>query len=72
MTQESTEGLPVEQRPGTVAANEEFTGKLTRRDGAPASAGGWDPYEVWRTRVRAPSSTRTVKARKDRPHDPRS
>jgi hypothetical protein len=30
-----------------AAANEEFAGRTT------PSAGGWDPYEVWRTRVKA-------------------
>jgi hypothetical protein len=24
-------------------------------------AAGWDPYEVWRTRVKAPRDTRTAK-----------
>jgi hypothetical protein len=70
MERESMDELPVEQSPGTTAANEEFTGIVTRRDGAPAAAGGWDPYEVWRTRVRAPSS-KAIKARSERPHDPR-
>jgi hypothetical protein len=30
-----------------VAANEEFAGRVT------SATGGWDPYEVWRTRVKA-------------------
>jgi hypothetical protein len=69
MEQESAEGLPVERRPGTAAANEDFTGIVTRHESAPRSEGGWDPYEVWRTRVRAPVP-KAVKARKDRPRGP--
>jgi hypothetical protein len=39
------EGLLVDAQPLTVAANEEFT--------APTRpAAGWDPYEVWRTRIK--------------------
>lgn len=48
---------PVERRPDQ-AANDDFTGSSNRR-GAFAHEGGWDPYEIWRTRVKAPS----VKAR---------
>jgi hypothetical protein len=60
MKRKGAEGLPA--RPGlTPAANDEFTGNefdgydLDRHDphrrAAPRS--GWDPYEVWRTRVKA-------------------
>ena len=63
MTGDIAEGLPVERRTDT-AANEDFTGTVNRRDSA-RREGGWDPYEVWRTRVRAPSN----KTRKDQ--DPR-
>ena len=65
MIRESAEGLPLERR--SDAANEEFTGTVTRRDG-PHRERGWDPYEVWQTRVRAPS--KTARARKDRPREP--
>lgn len=51
------EGLLVERRPYS-AANDGFTDRSSRQ-GALAHQGGWDPYEVWRTRVRAPS----IKAR---------
>lgn len=67
MIREGVEGLPVE-RAGTSAANEEFTGAVNRRD-ALGREGGWDPYEVWRTRVRTPS--KSVRVRKDRPRDSR-
>jgi hypothetical protein len=33
------------------AANEEFAGRVT------SLTGGWDPYEVWRTRVKAAKPT---------------
>jgi hypothetical protein len=67
MTGEIAEGLPVEQRTDD-AANEDFTGTVNRRDSA-RRAGGWDPFEVWRTRVRAPS--KAAPAREDRPRDRR-
>ena len=67
MTQETAEGLPVEQRTDTAAANEEFTGIVTRLD-VPRRESGWDPYEVWRTRVRAPS--KAPRSKKDGPRDP--
>jgi hypothetical protein len=62
MKRKGAEGVPARQRP-TPAANEEFTGtvdELYRHDldvhdldtlATPRS--GWDPYEVWRTRVKA-------------------
>jgi len=62
MKRKGAEGIPARQ-PLAPAANEEFTGVVTelsrpepsRRDldrlATPRS--GWDPYEVWRTRVKA-------------------
>ena len=62
MKRKGAEGLPARQGL-TPAANEDFTGtvnELTRHDlvrhdldrhATPRS--GWDPYEVWRTRVKA-------------------
>jgi hypothetical protein len=41
------EGLLAGPQPLTTAANDEFVGP-TR-----PTTGGWDPYEVWRTRVKA-------------------
>jgi hypothetical protein len=40
------EGLLAKPRPLSAAANDEFVNSVQ-----PAS--GWDPYEVWRTRVKA-------------------
>ncbi len=57
MKRKGAEGLPARQRL-TPAANEEFTGTVSDpsrygldRRATPRS--GWDPYEVWRTRVKA-------------------
>jgi hypothetical protein len=42
------EGLLAGPQPlTTTAANDEFVGPIR------PSTGGWDPYEVWRTRVKA-------------------
>ena len=68
MIQETAEGLRSLERTETAAANEEFTGVVTRLDTV-RRENGWDPFEVWRTRVRATS--RPARARKDRPRDPR-
>jgi hypothetical protein len=38
------------------AANEESTGTVKAQDRLARPQSGWDPYEVWRTRVRASSS----------------
>ncbi len=40
------EDLLVGPQPLTLAANEEFAGRQQ-------AAAGWDPFEVWRTRVKA-------------------
>ena len=50
MIQDNVGGLPVD-RTDTMAANEEFTGIVSRRD-AVRRPNGWDPYEVWATRVK--------------------
>ena len=67
MIRESAEGLPVDRR-SEPAANEKFTATtVTRRERAGREA-GWDPYEVWQTRVRTPSEA--ARARKERPGEP--
>jgi hypothetical protein len=38
------------------AANEEFTEMVDGLDRLASPPSGWDPYEVWRTRVKASSS----------------
>jgi hypothetical protein len=73
MKRKGAEGIPARQRL-TPAANEEFTemmdDDLGRHDldlhgldrlATPRS--GWDPYEVWRTRVKA-------SAKEKRGHEP--
>jgi hypothetical protein len=62
MKRKGAEGIPARQRL-TPAANEEFTrtvNELTRHDldrhdldTLATPRPGWDPYEVWRTRVKA-------------------
>jgi hypothetical protein len=47
------------------AANEEFTGTVNGLDRVERPRSGWDPYEVWRTRVKASETIKT-----DREQDP--
>jgi hypothetical protein len=49
------EGLLAGPPPTSAAANEEFTGPVQ-----PST--GWDPYEVWRTRVKAAQDNPTTEA----------
>jgi hypothetical protein len=39
----------------TAAANEDFNGTISGADRLTGPRNGWDPYEVWRTRVKATS-----------------
>jgi hypothetical protein len=48
---DEVEGLLPGPQSLEAAANEEFAGR------APSATGGWDPYEVWRTRVKAAKPT---------------
>jgi hypothetical protein len=67
MTQDTAEGLrSLERRTGSAAANEEFTAIVTGRNDA-RLVSGWDPYEIWRTRVR--KTAKPARASKDRPRD---
>ena len=61
MKRKGVEGIPARERLA-AAANEEFTGlasdlrsEIGRRelDRLATPRSGWDPYEVWRTRVKA-------------------
>lgn len=36
------------------AANEEFAGMVNRQDSLARLESGWDPHEVWRTRLKRP------------------
>ena len=62
MERNGAEGLPAGP-PATPAANEEFTGSDVQERRGYARA-GWDPYEVWRTRVKA--SPRKQEAERER------
>jgi hypothetical protein len=55
MTLNSAEGLPLQQ-PAVPAANEASIGIATPPAEAPKREAGWDPQEVWRTRVKSPSN----------------
>ena len=66
MKRKGAEGLPAGP---TVApaANEEFNeivGGLEHLERVDRSRSGWDPYEVWRTRVKA--SSRVVQTERER------
>jgi hypothetical protein len=50
-TSREVEGLLPDPQSLEAAANEEFAGR------AASATGGWDPYEVWRTRVKAAKQT---------------
>jgi hypothetical protein len=47
----------------TPAANEEFPGMLSGLDRLAYPRSGWDPYEVWRTRVKASSRMKPERER---------
>jgi hypothetical protein len=57
MKRKGAEGLSVDDRL-TPAANEEFTSSLTGLDTLQYPRAGWDPYEVWRSRVKNASGTK--------------
>jgi len=51
MKRKGAEGADVVHRMAP-AANEEFTAMVNARDRLSRPHAGWDPYEVWRTRVK--------------------
>jgi len=55
MKRKAAEGLAAAHRM-SPAANEEFTAMANGLDAVASPQSGWDPYEVWRTRVKASSS----------------
>jgi hypothetical protein len=55
MTRKGAEGLAAVNRM-SPAAKEEFTGLANGLDRLARPQSGWDPYEVWRTRVKAAST----------------
>jgi hypothetical protein len=50
------ESLLANPQPLSAAANEEFAAA------ARAASGGWDPFEVWRTRVKAAQNNQKTDA----------
>jgi hypothetical protein len=54
MKRKGAEGIPAGQRV-IAAANDDFTGTVSGGDRMLTPRRGWDPYEVWRTRVKASS-----------------
>ena len=54
MKRKSAEGIPAVKRL-TAAANEDFGATTADLDTRAYRRSGWDPYEVWRTRVKASS-----------------
>jgi hypothetical protein len=55
MKREGAEGLAAVYR-RSPAANEEFTAMGNALDTRARPESSWDPYEVWRTRVKAAST----------------
>ena len=65
MKRKGAEGLSA-GHPVTPAANEEFPGTVKDVvDTLEYPRSGWDPYEVWRTRVKA-----TSRSKQERESDP--
>jgi hypothetical protein len=65
MKRKGAQGLPADPR-AIPAANEEFATDVNGLDslGYPRSS-GWDPYEVWRTRVKS-----SARVKPDQERDP--
>jgi hypothetical protein len=66
MQSKGAPGFPNDRRVIT-AANEEFSGAVSAVRGTAQTQSGWDPYEVWLTRVKAPALLK-----RQRQRDPRS
>jgi hypothetical protein len=62
MKRKGAEGIAAVRRIGP-AANEEFTGMVDGLAGLARPQSGWDPYEVWRTRVKVSSSVEQERER---------
>jgi hypothetical protein len=62
MKRKAAEGLAAAHRM-SPAANEEFTAMANGPDRVARPQSGWDPYEVWRTRVKVSSSVMAERER---------
>ena len=63
MKRKGAEGVSAVHRI-SAAANEDFVGGADVRETPAERSAGWDPYEVWRTRVRTPFRARRERERK--------
>lgn len=61
MKSEGVEGLPADPQE-SLAANEDFAGNDTTLDRLTSLRSGWDPFDVWRTRVKAASAAQEHEA----------
>jgi hypothetical protein len=61
MKSKGAEGLPADPQE-SVAANEEFGDEIDGYEPLTRSPSGWDPYEVWRTRVKGSSTIKEHEA----------
>ena len=62
MKRKAAEGLAAAHRM-SAAANEEFTAMTNGLERVARPQSGWDPYEVWRTRVKVSSNVRPERER---------
>lgn len=54
---------PPTDRRVAAAANEDFNGVVSAARDVEHSDSGWDPYEVWLTRVKLPAQLKKERAR---------
>jgi hypothetical protein len=59
----NAQGCPVDTWNGT-AANEEFPDEVSELDAHVYVHSGWDPYALWRARVKATFNTRPERERR--------
>jgi hypothetical protein len=52
MQGKTVEGLPGAIERESLAANEDFEGTMQNLEPRANTRSGWDPYDVWRTRVK--------------------
>jgi hypothetical protein len=67
--QQGMKRVPV-AHPMSRAANEEFSAREPGRDGTAGAQRAWDPYEVWRTRVKEALDLNTTRERKRQAREP--
>jgi hypothetical protein len=67
MTRDRAEGRHADLHAGSAAANEDFVGATTLLETA-GDERGWDPFEVWRTRVKT-AGAKPARAGNERTHD---